>query len=297
MMCGSAKSEIRKTGTETSPAVATRNAGKCGRSFAIIVREIALVLVLVLVVGCASTAKRPPSDREFTFGRDTFAYANELVWDYEVDPATGEMTTRPRDPKPDYTHHCFVVARAARQFFDFARFDPAQPKAAPAEYRRLIAAVVARDPRANPARREPVVIPGYANLHEFSRDHEALLKEECGGAWQSYVQRGHWRMLWPITTSQQQRMAERLQGELDRGIAPVIHLVRFPQLTINHAVVVYTAVATGTGVEFRCYDPNNPVEPLVITYRNEERRFHTPPNNYFIGGRVDVYEVYRNWWY
>jgi len=297
MMCGRVKSEIRKPGTETAPLSVTRSTWPRGLSFTTIARQFALVLVLVLVLGCASTAKRPPSDRAFVFGRDTFAYANELVWDYELDPATGEMTTRPRDPKPAYTHHCFVVARAARQFFDFARFDPAQPKVAPAEYRRLIAAVIARDPRANPARREPVVIPGYANLHTFSRDHEALLKEECGGAWQSYVQRGHWRMIWPLTKAQQQRMAGRLRAELDRGVAPVIHLVRFPQLTINHAVVVYEAVATGTGVEFRCYDPNNPVEPLVITYRNEERRFHTPPNNYFIGGRVNVYEVYRNWLY
>lgn len=297
MMCGPAKTEIRTPKTETAPRSVAGITWNCGRSFATIAREVALVLVLVLVLGCASTASRPPSDRTFVFGRDTFAYANELVWEYEPDATTGAMTTRPREPKPDYTHHCFVVARAARQFFDFARFDPAQPKVTPADYRRLIARVVTRDPRADPSRREPVVIPGYANLHEFSRDHEALLKEECGGAWQSYVQRGHWRLIWPLTPGHQQRMANRLQGELDRGIAPVIHLVRFPQLTINHAVVVFAAVATDMGVEFRCYDPNNPVEPLLITYRNEERRFHTPPNNYFIGGRVDVYEVYRNWWY
>lgn len=296
-MCATVKTEFRTPKIETAPRFVPRNTWPCGLSFTTVAREIALVLVLVLSLGCASTAKRLPSDREFTFGRDTFAYANELVWDYEFDPATGELTTRPRDPKPAYTHHCFVVARAARQFFDFARFDPAQPRVAPAEYRRLVAAVIARDPRADPSRREPVVIPGYASLHEFSRDHEALLKGACGGAWQSYVQRGHWRLVWPLTTAQQQRMAGRLRDELDRGIAPVIHLVRFPQLTINHAVVVYEAVETGTGVEFRCYDPNNPVAPLLITYRSEERRFFTPPNNYFRGGRVDVYEVYRNWLY
>ena len=33
------------------------------------------------------------------------------------------MNFRPREPKPDYAHRCFVLARAARQFLYHARFD------------------------------------------------------------------------------------------------------------------------------------------------------------------------------
>ena len=54
--------------------------------------------------------------RPFDFSRDRFAFANELVWHYELNPATGRMDFRPREPRPHYTHRCFVMARAARQF-------------------------------------------------------------------------------------------------------------------------------------------------------------------------------------
>lgn len=253
--------------------------------------------MLVFATGCASTSKRPASDRRFVFERDSFAYGNELLWEYEPDPATGKMKTRPRDPRPDYHHYCFVMARAARQFFDFAEFRPELPKAEEAVYRERIREVIRRDPRSNPATRSSIVIPGYAGLREFSREQEALLKELCGGAWESYVQRGHWRMIFPLSRSHQEDMAERLRGELARGILPVIHLVRFPQLTINHAMVVYAAEPVPEGIRFLCYDPNDPARPQEITYRHEERRFDTPRNKYFIGGRVDIYEVYRNWLY
>ncbi len=259
--------------------------------------SLVLGVLLAFTSGCASTTKRAATDRQFVFERDGFAYANELVWEYEPDPATGKMNTRPRDPKPDYTHHCFVMARAARQFFDFAEFRAAEPKVGEATYRKRVKEVIARDPRADPARRPPIVFPGYASLWEFSREHEAVLKELCGSAWESYVQRGHWRVVFPFSDGHQEETAERLQRELARGVAPVIHLVRFPQLTINHAVVVFEAIAKDGGVQFRCYDPNNPERPLEIDYRREDRRFYTPQNDYFVGGRVDVYEVYRNCWY
>ncbi len=252
---------------------------------------------MALATGCATTASRAPSTREFVLEHDRFAFPNELVWEYEPDPATGRMNTRPREPKPSYHHHCFVMVRAARQFFDFAEFRAHEPAADEATYRRRVREVIARDPRSDPARREPVVFPGFENLREFSRAHEPLLKELCGGNWESYFQRGHWRMVFPITEGHQRRMAKRLQQELARGVVPVIHLVRFPKLTINHAVVVYDAEQEGEDVRFSCYDPNAPEEPLLVTYRASERRFYMPRNGYFIGGRVDVYEVYRNWLY
>jgi len=257
----------------------------------------ALAALVLISTGCASTAKRAPTDRQFVFERDGFAYANELVWEYEPDPATGKMNTRPREPKPDYTHHCFVMARAARQFFDFAEFRATEPKVNESIYRQRVKEVIGRNPRSDPARRDPVVIPGYPNLRAFSREHEPLLKDLCGSAWESYFQRGHWRVVFPFSDRHQEAMVERLQRELSRGMAPVIHLVRFPQLTINHAVVVYEAAATDEGVRFLGYDPNDPTRPLVIYYRREDRRFYTSQNDYFIGGRVDVYEVYRNWLY
>src|SRR5258706_6474667 len=64
-----------------------------------------LFIVLFLLAGCASPQPHLRADgRHFIFHQDSFAYANELVWRYDFDPATGKMTHVPQQPKPDYTH-------------------------------------------------------------------------------------------------------------------------------------------------------------------------------------------------
>ena len=68
----------------------------------------------------------------FLFERDTFTFANELVWLYRFDPVTGKASPCRREPPPTYALHCFVLARATRQFFYHARFDPAAPPLADA---------------------------------------------------------------------------------------------------------------------------------------------------------------------
>ncbi|HAV62926.1 MAG TPA: hypothetical protein DCY13_11245 [Verrucomicrobiales bacterium] len=256
-----------------------------------------LSLLLLGTTGCATTANRPAAERRFVMEEDSFAYANELLWDYRVDPGTGRVVTESREPKPEFHHQCFVMARAARQFFDFAEFAPGAPRPDEAVLRDQIEKVLERDPRSDPARRGRVVIPGYASLRELSREQEALLKDACGGSWQSFVQRGHWRIVLPFSGRHQARMATRLRAELDRGIVPAIHLVRFPQLTINHAMLVIDVEEGPEEIRFICYDPNDPAAPRVVSYRKEDRRFHLPMTNYFPGGRVNVFEVYRNWLY
>src|SRR3954447_23828747 len=75
----------------------------------------------LLLAGCASGPSLARVSRPFQFGQDTFAYSNALVWSYEFNTAGGRTSHHRVEPKPAYTHHCFVVARAARQFFDNAR--------------------------------------------------------------------------------------------------------------------------------------------------------------------------------
>jgi hypothetical protein len=204
------------------------------------------------------------------------------------------MTTHWRQPKPEYTLHCFVVARAARQFFGHARFDPMAPKARTETYRKLIRKVVRRNPRKISAPGKRVVIPGYANLREFSEAHEAALKAECGSAWESYFQRGHWRMLFPFSRRHQERMAEQLQVALAQHRPPIVHVVRFPSLTINHALLIFDCEETGEAILFAAYDPNVPEQPTALRFDGNSRTFSLPANQYFHGGRVDVYEVYHS---
>lgn len=241
--------------------------------------------------------KAPHGGPAFDFQRDTFAFANETVWRYGVDPATGQQTTTPRVPEPDYTLHCFVVARSTKQFWLHARFAPELSTPDDATCRRLIRTVVSRSAQTASAPEAKVVVPGYAGLREFSAAREALLKAECGDAWQSYFQRGHWRMVFPFSRQHQQAEAARLTAILRQGEPPVVHVLRFPQLTINHALLLSGVEETTDAIEFRAYDPNVPEREIALTYQRATRTFVLQPLHYFVGGRVDVYEIYRGWIY
>lgn len=261
---------------------------------------LSFAIALVLLNGCATSPKAAPATaaaaRPFNFQQDTFAYPNELVWEYFYD-TNGVWKSRRREPKPSYSLHCVVVARSARQFFDYARFDPQQPVADEATYRRLVRRVIGTNPRRRIALEQRIVIPGYAGLREFSQAHERLLKQGCGGAWQSYVQRGHWRMIFPFSRHKEERVEQQLLEELQRNHPPIAHLVRFPSLKINHAILVFAAEESPQEIHFLSYDPNHPAEPVTLTFDRQTRTFRLPANDYFPGGRVDVYEIYCRWDY
>lgn len=235
------------------------------------------------------------SGRRFEFGRDSFAFRNETYWEYHFDLATGKTSFTKREPKPDYAHRCFVLTRVARQFLYHARFEPDQKAPDDGACRRLIRQVVARNPR-QPCRPEKqIVISGYECLHHFSQAREPLLKAECGGAWRSYVLRSHWRMVFPISREHQRRTAASLQSALQRGIPPIIHLVKFPALTINHSMILFDARKTGAGIEFQACDPNNTEKPLTLSFDAATKTFSLPPNHYWAGGPLDIIEIYRSW--
>jgi hypothetical protein len=233
--------------------------------------------------------------RRFEFARDTFAFENETYWEYHFDAATGKTSFTPRQPKPSYAHRCFVLTRAARQFLYHARFDASQRSPDDPTCRRLIREVMARNPRRSCAPEKQIVIPGYANLREFSAARAPLLKAGCGGAWQSYVLRSHWRMVFPISRSHQARTAASLRVAMEQNLPPIVHLVKFPVVTINHSMVVFAAVETGAGVDFQAYDPNQPAQPTHLSFDDKTKTFSLPQNHYWAGGALDIIEVYRNW--
>ena len=236
------------------------------------------------------------SPRRFDFERDSFAFANELIWEYRFDAATGRTTFVRREPKPDYAHRCFVLTRAARQFLYHARFDPNLPIAEVEAYRQRVGEVVSRNPRTPCASGQEVVFPGYQSLRQFSETNAALLKFKCGGAWRSYVLRSHWRMIFPIPRTHQVRTARQLVEAITRNVSPIVHLVRFPKLSINHGMVLFDAAEGKEDVRFQAYDPNDPEKPTTLTFDQARRTFLLPANRYWAGGQVDVIEIYRGWW-
>jgi hypothetical protein len=243
------------------------------------------------------TAPADQSARSFRFERDTFAFAHELVWKYHFDPVTGAMTTFKADPPPAYYHRCFVMVRSTRQFFHHARFELELPAVEPEVYRKLIREIVSRNPRRACAESERIVIPGYDGLRSFSRAHEPLLKAELGGPWQSYFLRSHWRMIFKVYGRFQEKMADKLKRSLRQRGVSLVHLFRFPRITINHGIVLYDFAESERQIEFTAYDPNLPAHPVNLVYEKARRVFTFAPNIYWGGGQLSVMEIFCDWPY
>jgi hypothetical protein len=91
--------------------------------------------------------------------------------------------------------------------------------------------------------------------------------------------------------------AEALREAIARNRPPVVHLIRFPRVSINHAVLVFDYAESDAQTTFSIYDPNAPEQPVPLYYDKPARSFVLPRNGYFRGGRVDVYEIYHRPWY
>src|SRR3981081_1854727 len=79
---------------------------------------------LVIAGACLwISAARAATERPFSFDRDTFAFANETVFEYHQGHASLRHENGAQKPKR-FTSHCFVMSRGAAQFRKFARFDP-----------------------------------------------------------------------------------------------------------------------------------------------------------------------------
>ena len=104
-------------------------------------------------------------------------------------------------------------------------------------------------------------------------------------------------MVFPFSRHHQESAARELLQRVHEGKTEVLHVVRFPQLTINHAVLIYDAAESESGITFSMYDPNRPEGPAVLNYDRATRTFNLPANLYFKGGRVDIYAVYRGFCY
>jgi hypothetical protein len=237
------------------------------------------------------------SVRPFCFERDTFAFAHELVWKYHFDPVTGAMATYKTEPPPTYYHRCFVLVRATRLFFDYARFAPELPRADETTYRELIRKIISSNPRRQCADSDRIVIPGFDGLRVFSQAHELLLKAECGAAWESYFLRSHWRMIFKVYGRFQEKMAQKLKRSLQKRGVSLVHLFRFPRITINHGITLYGFTESEQTIEFIAYDPNIPEHPVKLIYEKRRRVFMFAPNIYWGGGVLSVMEIYCDWPY
>lgn len=122
-----------------------------------------------------------------------------------------------------------------------------------------------------------------------------MLKSESGGAWQSYVLRRHWRMIFPISCAHQARTFTQITATLQKNVSPVVHLVKFPSLTINHGMILFGVAKSEAGWAFSAYDPNDPAKPARLIFDPTARTFSLPSNHYWAGGELNLIEIWRNW--
>ena len=240
----------------------------------------------LLAAACAGLPRPDPSGAapaRFELEHDAFAFAN-LV----------------RAERPGwndaFANYCLVLARAAAQFYRFARFVPDRPAVSPAEYERLVRVVLGRPPWApSVAEAERVIIPGYADLRSFSAAHEGAIKGALGSNVLSMLNWRTWRVGVDFPPEHQERLARELVGEVEAGRPVPLMITNFPhEDLLNHAVLVYARRPAQQGTDFLAYDPNDPGSPFTLYYDGAARAFWIGPLTYSPPGRVRAFRLYTS---
>ena len=249
------------------------------------------------VFAVVTLAQARDATSAFRFDRDTFAFANQTVFEYHQGRAS---LRRPSATKRDaYNRHCFVMSRTAMQFKKFARFEP---HSAPLDDSALAARISAVTRQ--PAWTEPVpdnqriVFPGYKDLKQMSKARRELVQLSIGHGWPSYFRVSNVRMMFQDGTSYQEQTQARLNTALARGELFVAFLTTYPRLSINHSVLIYKRKSSVPNAEvdhYLVYDPNHSESPRELTWSPRDRAFSYEKDWDFIGGFVRVYQVYGKW--
>ena len=257
--------------------------------------KLAGVAWLSAVAISATSARAVEPD--FCFDRDTFAFANQTVFEYHEGHAS--LRKKSAVKRDAYNRHCFVLCRTAMQFKKFARFDP---KGAPLDDASLAARVRTVTHQAAWAEPLPenqrIVFPGYKNLREMSEARRELLQRNIGHGWPSYFRISNARMMFQPGAGYQAKTHTRLNAALARGEVFIGFLTTYPRLSINHSVLIYKqqSFSPNPGVErYFVYDPNHSESPRELTWSPRTRSFSYQKDWDFVGGSIRVYQVYGKW--
>lgn len=102
-------------------------------------------------------------------------------------------------------------------------------------------------------------------------------------------------MIFPISRDHKKNTAANLLAAIRENFPPIVHLVKFPSLTINHGMILFDATEIDGGLEFSAYDPNDPQKPAILKFDRVKNEFLLPANSYWAGGGLNVIEIYRGW--
>jgi hypothetical protein len=252
--------------------------------------RIAMLALALILAACAHAgpgapaAPRPAAARvpAFTFGDDTFAFANDI-------------RARHPDAEDLYANYCFVLARALRQFHQFARFDPAAPRVSAEEYTRRVRLVTDHAPWQAALPAERVVIPGFANLRAFSAAEEAAVKAGLGSRFWTLVHWTNWRVSMPVPDGHQAAVLDEVLDEVAAGRLVQLLVTNWPKPELNHTVVVYGYRHVEEGVELTVWDPNDPAAPGAVLFDARHERFVASHVYDTRVGPIRVFRMYYSW--
>jgi hypothetical protein len=251
-----------------------------------------LIALFPLSVLRAYEPPAAPAPRPFRYDTDTFSFANETVWNYVNGSAQADS---PRSTtKRDYTRRCFVVTRAAVQFWKFARFDPTAAPLATPQLADRIRTVTQRSvwlPALPRDRR--IVIPGYPSLRAISAANPSVFQANIGLGWPVYFRAGNVPITAPVYRETEARLNDEIFRDLRMNFPTIVWLYNFPSLKINHVVVVISGEKNGPHYRYQVYDPNYADAPKQLDYDAATRTFSYQPTFYFKGGTVQARAIYR----
>ena len=253
--------------------------------------------LLISLLSCpALSAYEPhaaPAPRPFRYDADTFSFANETVWNY-VNGSVQSESSRPQARKRDYTRRCFVVTRAAVQFWKFARFDPGAAPLPRDQLAARIREVTERSVWLPPLPRDQrIVFPGCANLREISAADPGLFQANIGLGWPVYFRAGNMPIIAPVYRETEARLNGEIFRDLQLNYPTIVWLYNFPSLDINHVVVVLAGKRVHGRFHYQVYDPNYSGAPKRLDYDAATRTFSYQPTFYFKGGTVNARAIYR----
>jgi hypothetical protein len=235
------------------------------------------------VVETGRVPERASGSVPFSFATDTFAFANEIRSRHPGQPGL-------------YANYCFVLARGLRQFAASARFEPSAPRLDHAGYVERVRAVATRSPWLDPLPAdERVVIPGYANLREFSAAEESAVKEGLGPRFWTLVHWTNWRITMPVTRGHQATVAQEIVDDLRHRHLSQLLVTNWPKPELNHTVVAFAYRDGPGGVDLSVWDPNDPSEPGVITFDRADRRFRATRLFDTEPGVIRVFRMSYSW--
>lgn len=252
--------------------------------------RLALLLLVSAVPVLAYDPPTVPAPRPFRYGTDHFAFANETVWNY----VGGEHKEEARKDEPRYTRRCFVVVRAAVQFWKFARFEPSGKPLGKEVLADRIRQVTGRDVWETPLpEKDRVVFPGYADLHALSAAFPGVFQDNMGLGWPIYFRFGNLPISFYVSRGLEEQINREVFGDLQLGYPTILWLYNFPSLNINHAVVVFAGKKAKGNYLYQVYDPNYVDGAKTLTFDTAARTFSYPPTFYFKGGPIQARPVYR----